>query len=166
MKGRTRNRDQKRLLEPEVEARARSGCSCQKWMLVPGLDAMREQGLRNVPKGEDYQRTDWSRHLYPLGETHSESKLQKPIPRLASTSPIWHNPPARRNPIHHAQVTHCALILGSTLVEDRDPRQNTEGRTVPEENGRLLRMRKFKKRRSSASKIGRSGANASTNCLP
>jgi len=70
MKERTRNRDQKRLLEPEedADARARSGCSCQKWMLVPGLDAMREQGLRNLPKGEDYQRTDWSRHLYSLGD--------------------------------------------------------------------------------------------------
>jgi len=41
MKGRTRNRDQKRLLEPEedADARARSGCSCQKWMLVPEVDA-------------------------------------------------------------------------------------------------------------------------------
>ncbi len=36
--------DMKRILEPEedAEARAKSGCSSQKWMLVPGLDAMRE----------------------------------------------------------------------------------------------------------------------------
>jgi len=26
-------------LEPEMDARARSGCSSQKWMLVPGVDA-------------------------------------------------------------------------------------------------------------------------------
>ncbi len=153
-------------LEPEVDARARSGCSCQEWMLVPGLDAMREQGLRNLPKGDDYQGTDWSRRLYSLGDPYLESKLQKPNPRLASTSPIWYNPPARRNCIHHAKVTHCAQILGSTQVEDRDSRQNTERRIVLEENGRLFRMKKFKKGRSFASKIGRSDANVSTNCLP
>ena len=45
-------------LEPEVDARARSRFSSQKWMLVPGLDAMRERGLRNIPKGDDYQGTD------------------------------------------------------------------------------------------------------------
>jgi len=27
------------MLVPEVDARARSGCSCQKWMLVPEVDA-------------------------------------------------------------------------------------------------------------------------------
>ena len=135
---------------------AKDGCCRrdQKWMLEPGLDAMREQGLRNLPKGDDYQGTDWSRRLYSLRDPYLESKLQKSNPRIASTSPIWHNPPARRNRIHYAKVTHCARILGSTQVEDRDPRQNTERRTVPEENGRLLRMRKFKKGRSSASKIG------------
>jgi len=141
------------MLVPEVEARARIGCHAR-------TRVEKSTKRRRLP------RTNWSRHLYALGETHLESKLQNPNPRFASTSPIWHNPLARRNPIHHAQVTHCARILGSTQVEGRDPRQNTEGRTVPEENGRLLRMRKFKKGRSSASKIGRSGANASTNCLP
>jgi hypothetical protein len=72
-------------LVPEVDARARSGCSCQKWMLVPevdararsgcscqNVDAMREQGLRNLPKGDDYQRMDWPRRLYSLGDPYLE----------------------------------------------------------------------------------------------
>ena len=137
-----------------------------KKMLVPGLDATREQGLRNLPKGDDYQGTDWFRCLYSVGNPYLESTLQKPNPRLASTNPIWHNPPARRNRIHYAKVTHCARILGSTQVKDQDPRQNTERWTVPEENGRLLRIRKFRKGRSSASKIECSGANVSMTCLP
>jgi len=32
-------RDQKRMLEPEVDAQARSGCSSQKWMLELEMDA-------------------------------------------------------------------------------------------------------------------------------
>ena len=58
--GRTNNRDQKRILKPKeyANACARSGCSCQKWMLVLEVDAMRESGLRNLPKGKDYQGTD------------------------------------------------------------------------------------------------------------
>ena len=43
---------------------ARSGRKCkdgirvQKWILGPELDALREEGLRNLPKGEGYQGTD------------------------------------------------------------------------------------------------------------
>jgi len=57
------------MLEPEVDA-------------MPGLDAMREQGLRNLPKGDDYQGTDWSRRQYSLGDPYLELKLQKSNPRV------------------------------------------------------------------------------------
>lgn len=46
------------------------------------------------PKGEDYQGMNWSRQLYPLGETHLGSMLHRPNPRLASISSICCNPPA------------------------------------------------------------------------
>lgn len=37
-------------LVPVVDARASSGCLSQKWMLEPEVDAMREQGLGNLPR--------------------------------------------------------------------------------------------------------------------
>ncbi len=65
-------------------------------MLVPGLDAMRERGLRNLLKGDDYRGTDWSRRLYSLGDLYLESKLQKSNPRVdmvQSTSTSQLHPP-------------------------------------------------------------------------
>ena len=64
-------REPKMEAEPKIDAveGTRSGCSSQKWMPCVSKDWM----VR--PKGEDYQGTDWSRQLYPLGETHLGSKL-------------------------------------------------------------------------------------------
>ncbi len=92
---------------------------------------------------------------YSVGDTHSESKLQKPNPQLASTR--------QSHPPCLGHLLRPNLGLNASRL-DRDPRQNTEKRIVPEENGRL-RIRKFEKERNSASRIGRSGANASTNYL-
>ena len=41
------------MLKPEVDARARSGYSSQKWVLEPEVDVPREQGLRDRSNGED-----------------------------------------------------------------------------------------------------------------
>jgi len=37
---------QKWMPEPEVDARARSGCQSQKWMPEPEVDAKQEQGWK------------------------------------------------------------------------------------------------------------------------
>ncbi len=147
------------MLEPEVDARARSRCSSQKWMLVPGLDAMRERGLRNLPKGDDYRGTDWSRRLYSLGDPYLESKLQKSNPRVdmvQSTSTSQLHPPRQGNPLRPN--------LG--LNASRGPRPATEHRKTNRprrkwqaaqdeeiQKGKELRVQNWAKRRERLNKL-------------
>lgn len=135
----------------------RSGCSSQKQMPRETKDRVKGRTVKIVKKriGSD-SCILWETHLVKIAQPHL---------RVPSTSSIWRNPLARRNHIHHIQVIHCARILSSTQVEGRDSRQNTKRRIVLEENDKLLKMRKFKKRSNFAFRIELSDANVSTNYL-
>lgn len=151
--------DIKRVLEPEedVDARVRGGCSSQKdmlepdgwssqkWMVEPEVDAPARIGCHARTRIEKSAKRRRLPRIGPdaciLWETHIQSQSCR---NLIHES-IWYNPPARRNCIHHAKVTHCAQILGLTQVEDREPQQNTKRQTNLEKNSRLLKIKKRKK---------------------
>ncbi len=136
-------------LEPKVDARAKSRCSSQKWMLVPGLDAMREQGLRNLPKGNDYQGTDWFRRLYSTTCFYKSDMVQ-------STSTSQLHPPCQGN----------SLRPNFGLNASRGPRPATEHRKTNRprrkwqaaqdeeiQKGKELRVQNWAKRRERLNEL-------------
>lgn len=131
--------------EPQIDGGEEnwSGCSSQNWMTRKSRGRVTRRIVRtNQKRISSNSCILWKRRIKSQNcMTQSTSPFCK-LNIAESTSTFQSHPP-------------CA----------RDSRQYIDRWTVPDENGRLLNMRKFKKRRKFVSRIGQSGANTLTKSL-
>jgi len=118
-------------------------------MLVPGLNAMREQGLRNLPKGNDYQGTDWFRRLYFTTCFYKSDMVQ-----FTSTSQL--HSPCQGNPLRPNFELNASRESRPATEHRKTNRPRRKWQTAQNEEiqkGKKLRVQNWAKRRERLNEL-------------
>lgn len=145
------------MLKVKNKRKCKHEMRIQKWIFELKLNVLREKKLKNTTKNGKLSKNELIQ-TNSLRNTYLKLKLQKFNSRLIFTNFIWNNLLTRCNRIHHVKIIYYAQILNSTQIKNWNSRQNIKKWIVHKKNDKLLKRRKFKKKK----KISRSKLNETT----